>query len=162
MSIDFSADNVLSIAQQIERNGAQFYRVAADYSCAVDVRRMLLDLASMEDDHEKTFTKLRGKLTADEKQPTVFDPDSQEAAYLRTMADSNVFNPRVDPAERLTGDESLDEILRTAIGLEKDSVVFYQGLKMVVPKRLGGKKLDNIIEEEMRHIALLSDKLASL
>jgi len=162
MSIDFSADNVLSIAQQIERNGAQFYRAAAEYACAIDARQMLLSLASMEDDHEKTFTKLRDKLTADEKLPTVFDPDSQEAAYLRTMANSNIFNPRVDPAERLTGNETLDEVLKTAIGLEKDSVVFYQGLKMVVPKRLGGKKLDNIIEEEMRHIALLSEKLISL
>ena len=33
MSIGFNADDILSIAEQIERNGARFYRAAAELPC---------------------------------------------------------------------------------------------------------------------------------
>ena len=54
------------------------------------------------------------------------------------------------------------EILKSAITAEKDSIVFYIGIKDVVPSHLGKDKLDDIIKEEMSHIRLLSKKLLEL
>ena len=51
-------------------------------------------------------------------------------------------------------------MLRMAIGLEKDSIVFYLGLKELVPERLGKGRLDGIIQEEYGHINSLSAKMA--
>lgn len=82
--------------------------------------------------------------------------------YLKVMADGYVFDVRTEPADLLTGQETAAEILRTAIGLEKDSIVFYLGIKEMVPARLGKEKIDHIIKEEMSHITGLSNKLASL
>ena len=59
-------------------------------------------------------------------------------------------------------DMSEEEILKIAIGLEKESIVFYVGIKDIVPKSLGKDKIDAIIREEMSHVVLLSDQLKNL
>ena len=54
---------------------------------------------------------------------------------------------------------SMREILKAAILAEKDSIVFYLGMKDLVPDKLGKDKLDEIIKEEMGHIRILSKEL---
>jgi len=158
MSIDFNADEVFEMAEQIERNGAKFYRRAAEISAAAEVKEELLDLAAMEDEHLKTFAAMRADLSGAEMAATVFDPEGDAVLYLRAMADGHVFDLS-DPSEKLTGNESREEILRTAIGLEENSIVFYLGMKDVVPGSLGKDRIDGIIKEEMRHVIDLSRKL---
>jgi len=162
MSVTFNADEIFEIAEQIERNGARFYRKATEASISVRSREMLLRLAAMEDEHEKTFAAMRAELTGQETAPLVFDPDDQAALYLRAVADGKVFDFKADPSKRLTGRESVDEVLGIAIGLEKESIVFYTGIKDTVPERLGKDKVDAIIREEMAHLTTLSNELAGL
>lgn len=162
MGIEFSADEIFEIAEQIERNGAQFYRRAAEGMSESSGRKILIDLALMEDQHEKTFAAMRARLSEDERAPTVFDPEGKVSLYLRSVADGHVFDVKTDPTELLSGEEELEDILRIAIELEKDSIVFYLGMKDLVPKRLGGEWMDEIINEEMRHIGILSQQLTSL
>jgi len=162
MSIHFNADEVFEMAEQIERNGAKFYRKVAEGTEDVGTRELLLELAAMEDEHEETFASMRAELSAEERTSTVFDPEGEAGMYLNAMADGYVFDMRADPSELLTGKETIAEILRTAIGLEKDSIVFYLGIDEIVPERLGKDKISVIIKEEMGHITTLSKKLASL
>lgn len=156
MSIDFNADEVFEIAEQIERNGAKFYRKAAKNITIANKKKLLLSLAEMEDDHEQTFKTMRSALSRDEKVMTTFDPDGESESYLRSLADTRVFY------EKNIDSTSLKEILKTAITAEKDSIVFYIGMKDVVPPHLGKDKLDGIIKEEMSHIRLLSKELMEL
>jgi rubrerythrin len=154
----FNADEIFEMAEQIERNGARFYRKAAG-AAEADPRDKLLKLAAMEDDHEKTFAGMRAELGARQRQPPVPDLDDESALYLQAMVDGEVFSD--DPAEALTGRETLADVLRTAIGLEKDSIVFYEGLKGLVVKDAGKQQVERIIREEMGHVALLTRELAS-
>jgi len=162
MTIPFSADEVLQMAEQIERNGSRFYRRASEGFADSRMRDLLLDLASMEDEHQKVFASMRADLSPQEREPSVFDPYGETALYLRGMADGHVFDVKTDPSERLTGKETVEDILRTAIGLEKDSIAFYLGLKEIVPERLGKERIDDIIKEEMGHIGVLSKGMAGL
>lgn len=162
MSIQFNSDEIFEMAEQIERNGAKFYRKAAEGFTDSRTRDLLLDLATREDEHLKIFSDMRANLPDKQRGWEMFDPEGQAALYLRAMADGYVFDVKMDPSEKLTGEETLEEIYRTAIGLEKDSIVFYQGIREMVPERLGGGKIDDIIKEEMRHITILSSQLASL
>lgn len=156
MSYDFSANDIFEMAEQIEKNGAKFYRTAADGITDSGVREFLLGLAAMEDEHEKTFASLRAHLSDQEKSPTVFDPAGESVFYLQALADTRVFfKKEID----LT---SIREILKAAITAEKDSIVFYLGMKDLVPDKLGEKRLDSIIKEEMGHIRILSKKLIEL
>jgi rubrerythrin len=156
MVYDFTANDVFEMAEQLERNGAKFYRTAAENISDPRSKKLLIELAAMEDEHEKTFASLRADLTEAEKTTTVFDPEDESVLYLRALADTRVFfKKKIDIS-------SMKEILKAAIVAEKDSIVFYLGLKDFVPDQLGKNRLDKIIKEEMGHIRILSKELVSL
>jgi len=160
MVMPFNADEVFEMAEQIERNGAKFYRAAAKKF--PQVGQVFSNLAAMEDEHEKTFAAMRAELSGTEVVPPVFDPDGQAQMYLRVMADEHVFNVKADPVEQLAGKETPEDVLKMAIGLEKDSIAFYVGLKESVSHKAGKDKVEAIIKEEMGHIVTLSQKLEAL
>jgi rubrerythrin len=153
---DFNADDIFEIAEKLERNGAKFYRTAAESVDDRMAKDFLLKLADMEDDHEKTFANMRSVLTTEEKTATVFDPNDEAVGYLQALADTRVFfKKELDVS-------SLEAILKGAITAEKDSIVFYLGMRVAVPEDKGRGRLDAIIKEEMGHIQLLSKELKAL
>lgn len=160
MGVTFNADEIFEMAEQIERNGVKFYRAAADKLPAG--RQVLLDLASMEEEHEKTFADMRAQLSGREQEPMVFDPNDEAQMYLQVVADGNVFDIKTEPTEKLRGKDKPEDILKMAINMEKDSIAFYAGLKEWVPPRAGRDKIEGIIREEFGHIATLSEKLSAL
>jgi len=155
--ITFNADEVFQMAEQIERNGAKFYRKAADG--AAGGADQLRKLAEMEEQHELLFAEMRAQLRP--QMPITFDPDGLGPAYLRAMAAGKVFDATADPSAALTGNETIEAILRTAIGLERDSIIFYLGMKETMGGHGAGEKIDQIIQEEMTHITTLSNALAA-
>ncbi len=162
MSIQFSADEILGIAERIEHNGVIFYaagcKAVSDPEAAVLLRR----LSSWEVQHEHLFRAMRDQLTAEERTPTVFDPEDQMGLYLQSMADRTVFTANMDPAEIFGPDPSLRHILLLALEREKDAVVFYSGIRDMVPARLGLASIDSVIREEVSHVAMLEKHLRSL
>jgi len=160
MSYDFTADEVFEMAEQIERNGVSFYLEAAENISDASVRSLFHDLAAMEVEHEKVFASMRAALSDEERKPTVFDPEGGAALYLKALADLQVFVKEEEGdfilPEDLPEQEKIRKILQTAICLEKDSIVFYLGMKDLVPAKAGKDRIDKIIKEEMGHIRLLS------
>ena len=155
MSYDFNADEVFEMAGQMERNGAKFYRDAAENTADSSNKELLMGLSKMEEAHEKMFESMRAELTAADKASTVFDPSGEAALYLRALVDSRVFfKKEIDI-------KSMVEILKSAIEAEKDSIVFYLGMKEGVPENLGKDRLEAIIKEEMGHIRVLSKELVA-
>jgi len=110
----------------------------------------------MEDEHVTDFQTIRAVAGPIET------ADEEMLGYIRAMADGRVFDVGMDPEAVLTGEESAEEILSTAIGLEKESVVYYVALKEVVTDESTRQQVRKIINEEMSHIALLSGQRESL
>lgn len=161
MADTFNLDEVFEIACQIERNGAEFYRRTAEIASDAAVKEMLSGLAAMETEHEQRFSELRGQLVSSREAFAL--KESEEAAlYLKAIAGGYVFKKGVDPAAELTGNESLEQILGIAIRLEKDSIVFYVGIKEAVPPHLGRDRVEAILKEEMIHVSMLSERLREL
>ena len=161
MSIDFNADEVFEMAEQIERNGALFYRSASDAGFDQQISDKLLELAEMEDCHEKIFATMRAELDSKETESLTFDPEGQVERYLSAMANSSIFDQSVDPADKVRG-KSIEQVLNIALETEKESILFYLGLENLVPKRLGKGKVDGIVKEEMAHVALINGYIAAL
>jgi rubrerythrin len=156
MTYDFNADEIFQMAEEIERNGADFYRTAAKSISDPKQKDLLNHLAEMEVNHEKRFSELRKSLSDKEKAQTIFDPNDDSALYLKALADTRVFfNKELDFS-------SMKQILRGAIEAEKDSIVFYVGMRKAVPDQMGKNKIESIIEEEMGHIRLLSKEILTL
>jgi len=149
MSISFNAIEVFEIAERIERNSVKFYRRAAEILSNQDLSEILLSLAEFEKEHEETFANMRKQISNKEWDLITFDPENEMTLYLRTIADSHIFDLKKDPGEQLKDKETAEDILRYAIEAEKNSIIFYLGLKNFVPAKAGKDKVDEIIKEEM-------------
>lgn len=160
MKIYFNADEIFEMAEEIERQGAQFYEKAATLFKEPEIKQMLTSLSGMEVGHEKLFSSMRSKILSDEYKG--YDPDEMAAAYIRTFTDGKVFNTKKNMCDDLTAGTTLRDVLSMAIQAEKNSILFYTGLKQVVPAAIGQDTIEKIIIEEMKHVVSLSEKLASL
>lgn len=162
MPIRFTADEVYEMADRIEKNGVRFYRRLSEIFTKDEDKKVLLKLASMEEEHQRIFAIMRSELTPEEKARVVFDPDGQTNPFLHALADGAVFTVSEDPAKAVTGKERPVDLLKIALGMEKDSIVFYTGMKEVVPARLGVGQLDEIIREEMNHMVIIGREMKTL
>jgi rubrerythrin len=162
MGITFNANEIFEMAEEIERNGAKFYRQAAENAADKETKQMLLDMAVMEDGHLKTFEEMRKQLSGQEKGWAIFDPDNQSVLYLQAMADARGYEGKITPTKELTGNETTKEIIEIALNSENESTVFYLSLKALVPVKAGRDKVEAIIIEELSHITILLKKLKSL
>lgn len=156
MAYNFSADEIFEMAKQIERNGVIFYQEAAESVEGAKEKSFLMGLAAMEETHERIFEEMQKELADQEKDSQVFDPMEESVLYLKALADTRIFFKKETPKN------NLKEILKSAIEAEKDSIVFYVGMKEMVKGELGKKRVDDIIKEEMSHIRLLSGRLLEL
>ena len=146
MSIFFRAREILEMAEQIERNGGRFYRKAAENVSDAAGRDLLLGLAEMEDVHLTICAEMKKALPrVSEGAPAKASPDT-EMLYLQVWADGHVFDLKSDPVDKLTGSDSIEDILQIAIGIEKESIIFYLGLKDAVPTQRDREQVDKIIK----------------
>jgi rubrerythrin len=160
MAGTWSVGEILAMAEQIERNGARFYRRAAGMATDPSVRKVLSDLAAWEDGHEGVFSRMRREMSDSEASSAAFDPDGVGEAYLRALASDRVFREDRPPEALLSGGETAVQVLRLALGFERDAILFLLGMRDVVPERLGRDRIQDLIDEEVRHVAYLGDELA--
>lgn len=116
----------------------------------------------MEEEHEEAFSNMRKQISYKERELITFDPENEMTLYLQAIANGHVFDLKKDLGEQLTGKQTAEDILKLAIEAEKDSIVFYEGLKNYVPAKAGKDKVEEIIKEEMDHIVVLNQRLAAL
>lgn len=158
-TLSWSADEVFEMAEQMEREGAAFYRAAADAADDEELRKVLLELAAQEESHLRTFGEMRARLRDEFGTEEIYDPDGVVTAYLRQWVEGQVFDKSVSHKELLAKLKTPKDVIDMAIGLEKDSIAFYAGIRGFVPEKLGADWVDRIIEEEMKHIVVLTKEM---
>ncbi len=158
--LTFSANDIYNIAKQIECDGIAFYEEAAKVMPDEGARGMMLELANMERDHEKTFEEMQESLTDAKKLSPLEDPHAEAFSFLQNMVDGYVFDFDEGPEEFLKDGPDVQAILERAIGFEKDSITYYSYVSPMIPPKLGKEdRVNEIIQEEINHIARLSGKL---
>ncbi len=159
MAVEFNAFEVFEVAEKIERDGAKFYRKAAELFDDSDIRELFLRLADWEIGHEQLFADMRRQLSELSRELRTFKPEDELLLDTQAMAGLAVFGIKPEPSEEFSGKQNRENIFRTAIEKEKDSIVYYTGLKNFVPDRAGKDKIDDIIKEEMHHVRILNQSL---
>ena len=158
MSIQFSADAIFEIGIRIEKNGRAFYLEAAKSASDETVKSLFTELAEWENKHVELFKQLKSELPENMKEDNLFDPDNEFRAYLEAAADSHVFVSSMNVDALAAQCSSPSEALEAALTFEKDSVVYYTAVKKVVSGLPGREKIDRLIDEELKHIAILNSK----
>jgi rubrerythrin len=162
MSIDFNADEIFQLGIQIETNGKQFYETVAKNTEDPSVKGLFSELSKWESQHQQLFENLRKALPDSAKREILFDPQGEFALYLQAMAESHVFIKNKDIYGLTSKCKTPQEALDLAITFEKDSVVLFTTMKKVVPDHLGKDKIDLLINEEIKHISILTQKRQEL
>jgi len=152
----FDAQEIFEIAIRIEENGAAFYRKAASFQEEPSNKKFLETIARMEDRHKAGFEKMKDHLSDLEKSQADFNPSQGQSLYLKALADAHGGEGNPNISDQLTGDETMEDIVKTALNLEKESILFYIGIKDMVSPESGREKINKIIDEEKNHIAQLS------
>jgi len=158
MTVALNAFEVFEIAQQIERNGAMFYRKAAESFNDPDICTMFTELANWEITHEQVFKDMGEHYASQHKKTEPTEPDKKQLDP-KLMACLAVFGTLSDPLRKLKSIKIITDILKTAITKEQESITFYEGLKDFVPSIDDKNKVDDIIKEEKHHIKILNQSL---
>ncbi|MGD9643409.1 MAG: ferritin family protein [Elusimicrobiales bacterium] len=161
MSASLAYAEALSAAVRVEENGALFYKKAAAGASDPAAAAVFAKLAEMEEEHRSYFSALKLEL---EQREALFlnDPKGEYAASIKALADSGVFGLAGDPAAFFEGARTTREAVKFAIGVEKDSIVFYLGLQEAMVDREEADKVGGIIKEELRHLAILTGLLKKI
>jgi len=155
----FNANEVFDIAKRIERNGAAFYKAAADVVTDDTSKKIMNDLREMEVHHETIFSSMQKELSGAETEETLYDPHDEAFQFLKGMAEKYVFSQSEDPEQAIPPGATVVDVIQEGIRREQDSIVFYEGIKVMVPEKYGRSHIDEIIAQEMGHLMLLTQEL---
>ncbi|MBI5885137.1 MAG: ferritin family protein [Deltaproteobacteria bacterium] len=157
----FTGKEVLDMAVKIEENGLRYYTDAAAAAKAAPLKELFGYLADQEKDHIKVFSGLR-KLIADTgSESSQADYGEEAALYLNALADSEVFTNANEGARLAKTVKGEREAVEMAIGMEKDSLLFYYEIqKMIRPQ--DASVLEHLIGQEKDHVRRLTAYLKTM
>lgn len=137
--------DIVDMAVEVEEAGENFYRQMAEkFSDRPEIRDVLKQLADDEVHHQKHFKMMREKVEG-----TPAEIRGREAEFMRKST----------PLKYLTGnsvadDMSIQDILLRAYNFEKETLLFYHGMKEIFGD---GPPLNELIETEKNHVMRLME-----
>jgi len=154
----FSVSEVIQLGIQIERNGRDFYSTVAKSSKIDRAKQIFQYLAGEEEKHIKVF---EGILSGVESYEPPEAYPGEYFAYLRALSEEYVFTKEKKGIEIAQKVKSDMEGIEIGIDVEKDSILFYNEMKKLVPKDRH-KTIDKLIQQEQEHLRELSKLKGSL
>jgi len=156
MDLCFSVFDVLEIAEEVEHKAARFCLKAADRFPDWERRNMYYNLAAWRAKHQQGWARIRREYSEKTGELGTFDPDNYVVSNPQVMAGLSCFAAEADSHGQPTGRESRSQIVRDAIRRSEGVVIFYRGLKDFACDPSSRGMIDNMIDEESRHVRLLN------
>lgn len=147
----FAASEIIEIGIQIEKNGRDFYNTLTKQSKHPVAKGIFKYLAGEEEKHILAFQGILEKV--EKYEPQGLDADTY-FAYMNALASEYVFTQenKGEAVAKTIKDEK--EAIDKGIGFEKDSIIFYEGIRKVVPA-YDIEPIDKLIAQEQKHLRQL-------
>jgi len=149
----FSASEVVQIGIQIEKNGRDFYEALKAKPGIEKAREAFAFLAKEEEKHIKVFEGIMGR-TEEYLSPESYPGELLN--YINALAAEYIFTREGKGKLIASGVKNDKEATGIAIGFEKDSIIFYEGLKEMVASH-EAKVVDELIQQEQAHLVKLTE-----
>lgn len=149
----FAGSEIVELGVQIEKNGRDFYNTLAEQSKNNKARDIFKFLAGEEEKHITAFQKILDKVVRYE--PSESYP-GEYFAYMNALAGDYIFTQKDKGREIAKKIKSDKEAIDSGIGFEKDSILFYEGMKQVVLENEHAV-LEQLLEQEKSHLRKLSE-----
>lgn len=154
----FAGSEIVELGVQIEKNGRDFYNALVKQFKNLKAQEIFKYLAGEEEKHIVIFQQILDKV---EKYEPPESYPGEYFAYMNALASQSVFtqeNKGKEIAQKVKTDQEAIDIGITA---EKDSIIFYEGMKKVAPV-YDQKIMDEVILEEQNHFKKLLELKANI
>lgn len=152
----FKATDILLAAQEVEQRGEVFYTRLVETTTDPKLKETFVFLAKEEGRHLEVFRKLYDRVGQVEL-PAWAESD-EYLEYLKYLLDSHTLFRLGDVEHLKKFMGTRKEALETAMGFEKDTILFFTEMREFVPD--GEKKyVQACIDEERSHLRLLAGLL---
>ena len=144
----FAGSEIVEMGIQIEDNGKDFYGTLVEQSKNNKAKDIFKFLAGEEEKHIAAFQGILDKVHKYEP------PESYPGeyfAYMNAIASEYVFTQKDKGKEIAKNAKSDKEAIELGMKFEKDSILFYEGMKKVVPENQH-KVIDALIAQEKNHL----------
>jgi len=147
----FSAAEIIDFAIQIEQNGENLCREAAQRNIDPDLASLLEWMAEQEAQHTKWFFDLRLKIRITGK---VSQLEKLGKSLLRDVLGDQSFSLQDADFSKI---QKIKDLLSLLIEFEQDTVLFYEMIKTAVEGKKTIFLLDKIIAEENQHVVKIKE-----
>lgn len=154
MSIQLTGPDVIDLAVQTETRGETFYRGAIAKADTQDAKALFTYLADEEVRHREVFEGLSAQIVFTEVDSTTWE---DAIGYIEAAVDREFFVSDA-PIRAIPVGDTVEEMIKQAIDFEKQTLLFFYGLRDLVQpsNRL---LIDRIIDEEKDHVRRLAAML---
>lgn len=152
----FKATDILLAAQEVETRGEVFYNRLVETTTDPKLKDMFTFLAKEETRHREIFAKLYERVG--EVELPAWAEEDEYVDYLKFLLDSHTLFRLGDVEHLKQFMGTPEEAIETAMGFEKDTILFFVEMQEFVPE--GEKKyIKACIDEERSHLRLLASML---
>lgn len=148
----FKGTEIVEFAVRIEQNGYAFYEKVESLVKNPAAKELLAFLKEEEQKHEKVFREMLGKLDSLNVRET-YAGEYEE--YLKALVDNHVFGTEGAAEKAVAKIENEIDVLNTALGFEKDTILFFRELKELVSEK-DQQVVEQLIKEEQSHLRKLA------
>ena len=151
----FTVADIREIAVQIEKNGEAAYRKAAELITDSTVSDIFIWMAEDEKRHAEFFSKIESAEQITDEQ---IELEKMGRQLLQEMVADQTFS--LD-GEMLLKTSDFEEAVTQAQLFEQDTIMFYEFLLNLVSDDEARQQLEQVIEEEKRHVEQLGEMKAA-
>ncbi len=160
MSNGFNILEVTQMAINIERQGVEYYKKAADSSSDESIKAVFNILAEQEKNHVTMFSNLYDVLKDMENTSDDYLFDENVSRYFEALTEEQVFKgEELHNTPKITSPKAAVE---EGLKAEKNSILFYHEIIKSTKDERVNSILQLIIEEEKKHIVDLNTLMKSL
>ena len=149
----FAGSEVVEIGIQIEKNGGDFYNELAKRSKNKKAAEIFRYLAEQEEKHIAVFKRILNTVQKYEPQESY---PGEYFAYMNALASEYVFTKKGKGRQIAKKIKNDKEAVEMGIGFEKDSILFYIGIKQSIPKD-DQNLIEELIKQEKDHLRQLTE-----
>jgi rubrerythrin len=153
MGDTFAGSEIVELGIQIEKNGRDFYNILIGQSKNQPAKEVFKYLAVEEEKHLVVFQKI---LDSVHKYQPIESYPAEYFAYMNALASEYIFTRKSKGKEIAQKTKSDIQAIGLGIGFEKDSIIFYEGMKQVV-RKVEREVINELIRQEQRHLQKLID-----
>ena len=149
----FAAHEIVEIAVQIEINGRDFYNTLSGKTKDKTTKEIFEHLAEEEEKHMQKFREILEKFHKYEPKESY---PQEYFSYLNSLASDVIFTQKDKGSELAKKMKTRHEAVDFGVKAEKDSILFYEGIKKVTPQS-EHPIVNEVITEEQNHLTQLID-----